>query len=148
MCHPLLYLTWQVQVFVTDDEEIRIFSDVDEQVHNIYAGQKRFNDPEVYRAGWYHELAHAAHAELLDPLFSSPYLSAIHEEEDQLFKDEFLMFQDCWQLVDIWIDDMLQQIDPSLKQEDLQLFINSIESILLAKDYVVSILLKLQQSRK
>lgn len=107
MCHPLLYLTWKVEVFVTQDNEISIFSDCEKQVHRIFADQQRLDDPEIFKPGWFHELLHAVHAESIDPLFACPYLSESHYTNDRLYVDEVSIFRDCWQLVDIWIDDMM-----------------------------------------
>ena len=134
--HPVLNLAWPVEVCVVEDDDIGIMSDADEQWHRIYADPQRMEHWQGYRPAWVHELAHATLAEKIDPVFSCVLLAEGHgSEPHQLQEQEEGLFLNCWQLVDIWVDDLMVQVDPRLKTHDLTLFSSALSHFAQVQDY-------------
>lgn len=84
---------------------------------------------EAFRCDIVHELTHAKLAETIDPIFSTIRFHSSYDIDDPTFRQQARMVYFAQMPVEVWVADHMHTVDPSLVQEDVSSWFESVLQI-------------------
>ncbi len=103
-------LKWKVRFFQAETDTLRIDSNSVTKEHRIWVGEGQ----EKWQELLVHELCHGKLAETLDPNFSQVNFHPRYDIDDPQFRKKAQLVYLSQAHVDIWVDDLVEKIDPIL----------------------------------